>query len=249
MKILLMNISMYLSIFLWGQHKDTFIKLQKSDYPSSKYKTSSDTSHFGKIDIITTMIHPKNDANDTLKYFCRSWLTIKKNGKILKQKYYDIEPVGGCSGVYTPTKQPCKELFILSKFGDYKGETLIIDSTGKLVTLTGGTFSVTADFHYLFTTYDSDVSGITIYDLKNKKSVFSKERSDEERYNEFYFQDGYYLVSFEKDATSKDISVGYIDIKNKKITISKKPTTFLKKNNRLESYNAVQSLAKCNCGE
>jgi hypothetical protein len=236
-----------LTVSLFGQQNKQTLQFKKTDYPASKFVTKSDTSLLGQVQIIITMTHPKNSS--VAKFLCRSWLTIKKNDKVLNQKYYDIEPVGGCSGLYKPTKQPCKDYFIISKFGDYQGETLLIDTTGKLTTLTGGAFSLSTDNSYLFAIYDSDISGVTIYDLKNKKLVLSKEKDDEDRYNEFYFQDGTYFVSIDSDETAKEISVGVIDIKNKKVTITKKAKTFLKKTNKLKTYNAVQSLTKCNCGQ
>jgi hypothetical protein len=236
-----------LTITLFGQNNRQISQFKKTDYPVSKFNTKSDTSLLGQVQIIITMTHPKNSS--VVKFLCRSWLTIRKNNKTLNQKYYDIEPVGGCSGLYTPTRQPCNEYFIISKFGDYDGQTLLIDTTGKLTTLSGGSFSISKDNNYLFAIYDSDIPGITIYDLKNKRLISTKERDNEDEYKEFYFQDGSYFVSFYNDETSKEISVGRIDIKNKKITVAKKNKAFLKKTNKLKIYNTVQSLTKCNCGE
>ncbi len=236
-----------LTVKLLGQQNRQVSQFKKTDYPISKFITKSDTSLLGQVQIIITMTHPKNSS--IAKFLCRSWLTINKNNKTLTQEYYDIEPVGGCSGLYKPIKQPCNDYFIISKFGDYEGQTLVIDTTGKLTTLTGGSFSISKDNNYLFSIYDSDVPGITIYDLKNKKLIFSKEKDDEDEYREFYFQDGSYFVSIYNDETSKEISVGTIDIKNKKMVVSKKNKAFLKKTNKLKIYNAVQSLTKCNCGE
>jgi hypothetical protein len=82
------------------------------------------------------MIHPKkNTAN---QFACRAWLYIRKNRKTVSKKFYDIDPVGSCSGLYLPSQQPLKDYFIISKFGDYDGETLLIDASGKLTTLQGG---------------------------------------------------------------------------------------------------------------
>jgi hypothetical protein len=247
MRLQLIITFLLLTVSLFGQQNKPIVQFKKTDYPASKFVTKVDTSLLGQVQIIITMTHPKNSS--VAKFLCRSWLTIKKNNKILEQKYFDIEPVGGCSGLYTPTKQPCKDYFIISKFGDYEGQTLLIDTTGKLTILTGGAFSTSTDNNYLFATYDSDISGITIYDLKSKKLILSKEKDDEVRFNEFYFQEGNYFVSLDSDETTKEVSVGIIDIKNKKVSVTKKPKTFLKEANKLKTYNAVQSLTKCNCGQ
>lgn len=237
----------FFSISLFGQKNKQTTQFKKAEYPSSKYTTQFDTSLLGQVQIIIIMTHPKR--NSSANFLCRSWLTIKKNNKVLKQEYYDIEPVGGCSGLYKPTKQLCKNYFIFSKFGDYQGETLLIDTTGKLTILQGGSFSISKDSNFLFTIYDSDISGITVYDLKNKKEIFTKESEDEAEYQEFYFQDNKYYVSTFNEENSKEVAVGFIDLKNKKVSITKQKNTFLKKSNRLNIFNSIKSLEKCNCGE
>ena len=247
MRHILIVTFLFLTNCLLAQQNKQVLQFKKKDYPALKYVTKSDTSLLGQVQVIITMTHPKNSS--FAKFLCRSWLTIKKNDKIINQKYYDIEPIGGCSGLYPPIKQPCKDYFIISKFGDYKGQTLLIDTSGKLITLTGGSFSISPDNKYLLSTYDSDVSGITIYDLKKKKLVFSKENEDDKLYNEFYFQEGSYFISLENDTSSKEISVGIIDFKNQKVIVANKKQSFLKESNRLKTYNAVQSLSKCNCGQ
>lgn len=236
-----------MTVNLFGQKDKPILSFKRNAYPASKFIINSDTSLFGQVQIIITMTHPKSSSD--AKYFCHSWLTTKKNNKVLTQKYYDIEPVGGCSGLYVPSTQPCGEYFIISKFGDYDGQTLIIDTTGKLTTLKGGSFSVSKDKKYLFATFDSDVPGLTIYDLKNRQLIFSKESDGEVEYRGFYCQDSSYFVSIYNDDTSKEISVGTIDFQNKKIKLTKKNRSFLKKMNKLKDYNSIQSLSKCDCGE
>ncbi len=251
MRPLLINIILLFNLNLFGQLKlpEQILRFKKTDYPSSKFQIKSDTSYLGQVEIIITMTSPKIN-NSIHKFYCRSWLTIKKNGKLLNQKYYEIEPVGGCSGLYTPTKQPCEDHFIISKFGDYGGQTLIVDTSGSLKVLIGGAFSLSKDNRYLFALYDSDISGITVFDLKNKKMILSEERNDDKEYDEFYYQDGKYFVSFfTDDKQSKEHLVGTIDIVNKKVTEVKNSKYFLKKSNILKPYNEVKSLTRCNCGK
>jgi len=218
----------------------------KKNYPTSAFQIKSDTSSFGALKIVVTMVHPQNEV--TAKFSCRTWLTIMKNGKRLKQKSYNIEPVGGCSGVYIPRKQPCKNYFILSKFGDYEGQTLLIDIDGKLTTLKGGSFSISNDGNYLFSIFDSDVSGITVYDLKHKKIVLSAERNDDKRYSDVYFKDGKYFVSFEEETNATATSVGRIDVRQGMIYVTKIANSFLKNDAKLPVFNEVKSLQHCNCG-
>ncbi len=246
-RLLILNTLLLFCFSLLGQKTKKIAPFKKVDYPAARYTLKSDTSYLGKVQIIITMARPKIIAAENI--FCRYWLTIIKNGKITDQKMYDIEPVGGCSGLYKPIKQPLNNYFLISKFGDYNGQTILIDTAGNITSIPGGSFSISADNNYLFTIHDSDISGITIFDLKNKKVVLNDERNDDEQYNEFYFQKGKYYVSFVAEAGAKDQSVGTIDIKNKKLMVNKNPMSFLKITNKLITFNNVQSLTNCNCGQ
>jgi hypothetical protein len=216
------------------------IAFKKTDYPASKFLLTSDTSKFGEVQIITTMVTPKGGSRG---FLCRSWLTIRGRNKVLKQKFYQIEPVGGCSGLFVPSVQPLDNYFIISKFGDYEGETLLVDTTGKLIELTGGSFSVSPDKKYLFAIWNSDLSGITIFDLTKRKTILSKEIEGDKEYRDVYFQDGTYYVTYFDENT-----VGILDIRDKDIRTSSKPKGFLKKMSKLRIYNDVQALTTCNCG-
>ncbi|MTK53860.1 hypothetical protein [Paludibacter sp.] len=216
------------------------ITFKKSDYPISRFTLRTIASNFGQVKIITTTVSPKASSDS---FLCRSWLIIQKNDKILTRKFYDIDPVGGCSGLFFPPTQLLDNYFILSKFGDYDGETLLVDKTGKLIVLAGGSFSISADKKYIFSVWDSDLSGITIFDLTSGKTILSRDIEGDKRYGDFYFQDGKYYISYVEDNT-----VGEIDLHNKKIIASKKKSGFLKQTNKLKIYNGVQTLPKCNCG-
>ena len=234
-----------LTVSVFAQTKKQAVSFKKINYPASRFITKADTFSVGKVQIIITMTQPKNSSVE--KFLCRSWLTIKKNNKVITQKYYDIEPVGGCSGLYTPETQPCKDYFFISKFGDYNGQTLIIDTTGKLTVLPGGPFSVSKDNHYVFCFYDSDISGITVYDLKNKKILLNKEEGG---YYGAYFQDGKYFLAVEDSTNSNGVSAGYIEFnKNQKTTSIKKSNISLRKADGLKIYNEVADLLHCNCGQ
>lgn len=239
MKTLISTILFLFITTCFGQQQKQII-FKKADYPPSKFLLTTDTSKFGRVQIVRTLIKPKFSSNG---FSCRSWLTIRNNDKILKHKFYEIEPVGGCSGLFLPSSQPLDNYFIISKFGDYEGETLLIDTAGKLTELLGGAFSISPDKKYLFSIWDSDLSGITVYDLTNKKAILKKETEGDQRYADIYFQDGKYYVSFDDD-----ITIGHINLETKKITLSKRPKGFLKKASKLRIYNVVQTLPKCNCG-
>jgi hypothetical protein len=240
MKLLTLYFLLFFSLAALGQQQKR-VAFKKSAYPASKFLVTTDTSFFGGIQIITAMVTHK--GRSSAGFLCRSWLIIKKSDRILKQKFYDIEPVGGCSGLFSPSKQPLEDYFIISKFGDYEGETLLIDTSGKLIELIGGSFLISTDRKHLFSIWNSDLTGITVYDLVNRKIILSKEVEGYHEYRDIYFQSGNYYVSY-----YEDVAVGQIDFDAKKIISTNRTQGFLKKVNKLKTYNDVQSLPKCNCG-
>lgn len=230
-----------LSFKSWGQ-VNKFLTYKKEIYPSRKYITQSDTLQWGSLEVITTMIHPKkNTAN---QFACRAWLYIRKNRKTVSKKFYDIDPVGSCSGLYLPSQQPLKDYFIVSKFGDYDGETLLIDASGKLTTLQGGAFAVSKDGRYLFANYSSDIQILTIYDLKNHKILMSIENMDGLEYQNIYDKNGTYYVSYFPREGSLTSELGFIDFQRKRI---QKTKVSLKQNLLLPTYNEVWKQVNCNC--
>jgi hypothetical protein len=246
MRMPLISVFLFLVVVSFGQQNQKPKQLKKTDYPLSKFLTISDTFLLRHVQIIITMASPKDNSN--AQFLCRSWLTIKKNGKILEQKFYDIEPLGGCSGLYAPAEQPLKDIFVISKFGDYEGETLIIDTTGKATTISGGSFFVSPDSKFLFSIWDSDVSGVSVYNLTTKNIILEKESETESRFAEIYFQDGKYYTTFDEQMDEKEI-ICQFDFKTKKIISINKSASFLKKQNKLKIFNDVQGLQKCNCGQ
>jgi hypothetical protein len=120
---------------------------------------------------------------------------------------------------------------------------LLIDTAGQLIELIGGSFSISANRKYFFSIWDSDLSGITVYDLINGNIILSKEIEGDQRYRDIFFQDGKYYLSYDDD-----LLVGQINFESRKIITTKQTNGFLKKENKLKIYNDVQILTKCNCG-
>lgn len=247
MKRLIILLFLFSGLHVFSQDKKGTPSFHATDYPSNAYRTHSDTSSLGEFQIVITMVNPKDPS--TSPFACRSWLTILHHGKIINQKFCDIEPVGGCSGFYAPSEQPCQGYFLLSKFGDYQGETWLIHGDGKITILKGGSFSISSDKRYLFSTYDSDVSGITIYDLQQHKLVLSREAKGATRYNEFFVQDGKYYISMTDESGHDAAQVGLIDFTTKGIKWMNKTRVTANPSYKLNIYNDVPSLDHCNCGE
>ena len=157
-----------------------------------------------------------------------------------------MESVGGCSGYYFPEMQPAKDLIVISKFGDYDGRLFIIDNKGEVKHYIGGKFYVSADNKYLFSNYDSDLSGVTIMDLTKNEVVYTGELN---RYiADWYYQDGDYFALISEDVVvNKEVKKLLFNFQTKTFTEikSEKPVD---SRNKLRLYNDVVNARDCYCG-
>lgn len=156
----------------------------------------------------------------TFYYFnCKSRIRIIENNQIKNEiNYNEIEAVGGAHGVLAPEKQPSNQVFVLSKFGDYNGQIIVINKDGKVLTFNGGSYFITKNKKYLVSNWDSDLSGISIYNLETNKLVFEEEL--EEYLSDWYFHNNKYFCTVSNDIenTSK---IYQLDLKNLTLLKSK----------------------------
>jgi hypothetical protein len=101
--------------------------------------------------------------------FLELWERGKRIGKL---DFEDIQPLGSKAGIFLPLKQVSPGHFILTKYGDYDGRTIIITDNGKLFNLGGGTYRIFRH-RYLVTPRalpDIDEHGeFSVFDLKENK--------------------------------------------------------------------------------
>lgn len=169
MKQLLSSLALLIAFVAFGQ-EDKHVPFDSKNYPSDSYTIKTESYSFKDLAIDVTHVSPKDTKSG---FECRFWITVKKGTKIIDGRYYaNCESFEGCSGIYADKLQP-KDYFILTKFGDYNGELLLIDKTGKIQKYYGGIYSISDDGSYLFSHYDSDVSGITVFDLSKNKVLFT----------------------------------------------------------------------------
>lgn len=233
-----------------GQIHDNFEPFNSSDYSKNKYQIKLDTVSFCKLKIeIRQAKLIDNKTNTPSDFYCRGWLTISRDGKTINQIYFKtIEAVGGCSGLFIPDKQPRNDCFIISKFGDYDGTLFMIDTTGTVTEKLGGVFYISKDKRYLFSSYDSDLSGLTVYELNKKLILFSD--TLEPYLAEWYFQDNKYFALVNEDVVSVNaIKIATFDFTSNKIKVTKVDKSYPKTENKLTIFNDYSNAKDCNCGQ
>ena len=121
-----------------------------------------------KIAQITNKAIPNND------FYRRAIIQTMKNKRVVDELYFnDMDPVGSWGGICFNEYQPILNYVIGSKYGDYNGQIIIINKNGKIISKPGGNYFLTADKRFLISDWDSDLSGITIFDFEANKIVFS----------------------------------------------------------------------------
>jgi len=221
----------------------------RADYPTSQYSIKADTFDFAgfKIELIHAKLRDYKTYDNAAAY-CRIWLTVKMGNAVVDKLFInDCEALGGCSGMYVSTEQVSKDYFILSKFGDYDGQVLIIDKSGKIKTFDGGYYYLSVDNHYLFSPYNSDLAGLTVYDLSKNQMLFTSDTIITHLAGFYYFDNKYFaMVSNDIKKLNQTDIVTY-DFETNKLILSTVDDSYIEQAQRLKSYNVIQ-YAPCDCG-
>jgi hypothetical protein len=173
-------------------------------------KSSEDVNKTSKV---TTIERQINDVKIIVRQvkslvespnvpICKAEIMVSKNNILLDSLKFDaIEALGGCYGliVYSPL---IENHLIISKYGDYDGRTIVINEYGKIVSITGGNVYYDKESSLLFSIYDSDLSGFSIFDLKSD-SVLVEMEDMSSRPIGFYKNSNLYYIQTIDDETEE----------------------------------------------
>ncbi len=143
------------------------LRTTEARYPFGKYEIV--IRHLERIKFPT---QEQIDAGIRPLWFSE-FLELWERGKCIgKLDFADIQPLGSKAGIFLPLKQVSTGHFILTKYGDYDGRTIIITDDGRLLNLGGGTYRIFRH-RYLVTPRalpDIDEHGdFSVFDLKENK--------------------------------------------------------------------------------
>jgi hypothetical protein len=169
---LIFTLTFYFGINSFGQIKSS------KDYKETQIKKS-----INNIDVIITQYKSLIESPDIP--YCRAEIDILKNGiKIDSVNFSEIEAVGGHYGLLIYNEK-IKNHIVISKFGDYDGKTIIINEKGQKFITIGGCIYVDIKNGLLFSIYNSDLAGFSVFDLNKDKEIFKMIDIDD-RPREFY---------------------------------------------------------------
>jgi hypothetical protein len=173
------NLKTFITIYL-------FLFAVLSSFGQQKNSETKETvieKSIKNIDVIITQYKSLIKSPDIP--YCRAKIEIFKNEeKIDSIEFSEIEAVGGHYGLLV-YNEIIKDHIVISKFGDYDGQTIIVNNKGEKFLTIGGCVSVDNDNGLLFSIYNSDLSGFSVFDLNIDKEIF-KMTDIEDRPREFY---------------------------------------------------------------
>ncbi len=217
-----------------------------SDYPDSLYQIK--TQQAGFYDFKIELIHVHRLKEDGL-FGCRAWLSITNGSQTVYHEYFEaIEALGGWAGLFLPEVQPLVNYFFISKYGDYAGRVIILDTDGNLSMIPGGDFSISDDSRYLFTSNFTDIGGITVYDLVKNEVLFTVEGG---YVLSWYYQDGKYYALFNDmnylPGIEAEVNIAVFNLTTRKFENAEIEKSQLKQDNALSLFGPDNE-CKCNCG-
>ncbi|MDO8998538.1 MAG: hypothetical protein Q7W45_02155 [Bacteroidota bacterium] len=213
------------------------INSNQPDNSKQNFKTTKVIKKLGEIQVV--IVQHKNLEESAIDSYCNAEILIYQNEILIDSLIYkNIEPVGGDYGlkVYDELFYDC---LIISKFGDYEGETIIINKKGKIHKSIGGAISIDKEKGLLFSEFVSDLTGFSVFDMKNFKELISMTEI-EERPIEFYKDGDRYFFKAINDET-ENISFWEIEFDLERIMVVDFEVELVKdkKLNQLIDYKAT----------
>ncbi len=228
---------------------DEYLIYKKQDYPQNKYTIKNDTFYFHRVKIVIIQVKLNNEGDyDPYSAYCRIWLTVIKQNELKESIFYnDCEALGGCSGIFVSPEQPIKNYFILSKFGDYDGRIILIDTLGSMVSYRGGQYFFSLDKRYLFSIYNSDLAGLTVFDLIQKKLLYSSDTLGIYLDDLYSIDNEYFMTVFTDDNTDEKIQIATYDFRKNRLVNEIVDKRFIARSRKLKGYHDF-TFGPCNCG-
>jgi len=177
------------------------------------YKINEIIKTTGKINVKVFQYKSKINSPDIPR--CKAVIKIFDNNNLIDSiKFSNIDAVGGYYGLLIYPKLLNNHV-VISKYGDYDGRTIIINDKGQKFITVGGYSFLDISEELLFSIYDSDLSGFSVFNFNTDKEIF-KMLDMEDRPKKFYkINNMYYFLSVNDEIGQKIIYE--INLKDHKI--------------------------------
>lgn len=230
--------------------------LMTENIDSSSMKIASQIEIESKIDVeksnVTEKTYFLNDIevkltqikNNGREFYCKSMLLISKNNKVIDSLKFNPEPVGGYYGISKPIE--IDNHLIFTKHGDYDGRTIIINSKGQIFNIIGGKNYYDSEKKLLFTIYESDLSGIAVFDLNIDLLKFKKQEIEDWPIS-FHkaFGDRYFIICNNDSPKENNTTIWEIEFELDRIMQVELNSNEINQSNILKTWKMEE--VKCEC--
>jgi len=192
-----------LSVSLHSDGADPCRPFISEQYSQDQYKVTQ--SQYRNGDIVILVIEAKRISriNKEPPYACRAWLYVMKGKHTIFQRCFnDIDPVGFSYGLFVPKVQPPFPYFAVVKNGDYDGRLFLVHKDGEVFDLIGGFYFLSENKRYIFSHYASDSPGLAVFDLKERRVVFSSVELPAYQHQWYIKKGAYYFTASEWPGSS-----------------------------------------------
>lgn len=237
-------------------------QIPNTTYSELAYNTQADSFHFGKLTIRLANIKARQKQN--VSFWCRGAVAVTHDADTIFSRYYaDISAAGGCSGMYIQPVLHGSYVF-LSKYGDYRGRTIAIDTNGKVIDIRGGITYYNPLMDWIVAEHNSDIGGLSVFNTKTGKIVFDSEEPQINgdtcficgRYlTDVRYDERYLYVTYMSDEENNNQQSGMVrsfrfEHDTQAISLAPVPTAYLDNLPHMEVINDVLSTFpyNCNCG-
>ncbi|WP_167605429.1 M56 family metallopeptidase [Maribellus sediminis] len=205
----------------------------------------NENTRYFEIGDVTVKVYQLNNSDSRMgnDFLCRGKLISSKNNLPVDSLIFnDMEAVGDRYGLNF-NSQPVKGMVIGTKFGDYDGRLILIDETGKIQNFRGGFFFISKDQRYIVSPWHSDMAGITIYDLKDRKVKMDEETRIYPAFW-YYFDGEYYISRFQSQPERIETDEIYrLDLEKGKLEKSEITLSELQNGEKVQMFNSEH----CEC--
>ena len=220
----------------------------ESDEYKNGYNVSTCEIRHGKVRIQVKEVKSPSEALQH-EFYCRAWFNVLRNGgKIFSIYYPDMEPVGGPYGLFIPQNQPPSPYFAIVKQGDYDGRLFLVNKSGDVHNLKGGSYFVTRDKRYLFSEYVSDMSGLEVFDLRKGKTVFTSDEDFPEILRWYENKGEYFFIEL-APSKSEECEAYWIDFAKGQITKKRVNAAALSRAREVKFDFDAKLYADCSCSD
>lgn len=147
-------------------------KYNIKDYPSDKFKVTSDTTKMLGFTVVLIAARP---IVESVKQYqgTKVWVHRLSSGKLTEKYLGEVETE---RGIYRPYPQPLKDVYIIVECGEYEGQVNLITKDGDFVTIPGYYYALNKPGH-IYTRQANLDAVIYQYDLKNKKGTDLRDKN------------------------------------------------------------------------